>query len=71
METKQCICLEVKQGESTFNFYMPLGSTWGQAIDASYAILEQVKNMASQSIENSKPKVENAVEPEIMNVPGE
>lgn len=66
METKQNICLEVKKGEFTFSFNMPVGTTWGSALDASFDVLNYISTMAQQAVERAKP-IENH-EPEIVEI---
>jgi hypothetical protein len=57
METKQYIALEVQKGEFTFSFQMPTGSTWGNALDASFDILQKLNELSQQSIQALKPAV--------------
>jgi len=63
METKQYITLEVTKGDFTFSFQMPNGASWGNAIDASFDILQKLNELSQQSIQALKPA---AVEPEII-----
>ena len=58
METKQIISIEVKKDENIFSFNMPLGATWGNAIDASFEIIQEIHKLAAKSVENMKPKEE-------------
>lgn len=55
METKQCICIEVKKGDHTFSFYMPMGTTWGNSLDAAFEVLQQVHKLSEQSVSQAKP----------------
>lgn len=55
METKQYVHLEVTKGDHTFTFKMPLGSTWGQAVDAAFEIATHVSRLATDVIERSIP----------------
>jgi len=62
METKQYITLEITKGEFKFSFQMPHGASWGNAIDASFDILQKLNELSQQSIQALKPAV---VEPEL------
>ncbi len=53
METKQYVHLEVTKGDHTFTFTMPLGSTWGQAVDAAFEVATHVSKLATDVIERS------------------
>lgn len=55
METKQYITLEVTKGEFTFSFQMPQGASWGNAIDASFDVLQKLNELSQQSIQGLKP----------------
>lgn len=66
METKQYIVLEIKKGESTFTFNMPLGATWGSAIDAAFEALNHITALSKEAVEKAKPK--EAIDPEIVNL---
>ena len=55
METKQHVTLEVQKGVYTFVFHMPVGASWGNAIDASFDILQRLNQLAAQSAEQLKP----------------
>lgn len=65
MQTKQYITLEVTKGDFTFSFQMPNGASWGNAIDASFDILQKLNEMSQKSIQSLKPA---DVEPEVMAV---
>ena len=56
MEITQKICLEVKKGDQTFCFYMPVGTTWGNCIDAAFELLQEVSKMANQAVDAAKPQ---------------
>ena len=68
MDAKQCIVLEIKKGDHTFSFSMPVGSTFGTAIDAAFDILNHVRDLSTQAIEQAKqaqaPVEQPAVQPE-------
>jgi len=64
METKQYITLEVAKGEFTFSFQMPQGASWGNAIDASFEVLQKLNELSQQSVQALKP--EAAIEPEVV-----
>lgn len=55
METKQYITLEVTKGEFTFSFQMPHGASWGNAIDASFDVLQKLNELSQQSMQALKP----------------
>lgn len=54
METKQHITLEVKKDEFTFVFHMPNGASWGNAIDASFDIIQHINVLYKKSLESIK-----------------
>ena len=55
MEVKQHITLTTTKGDATFTFLIPVGTTWGNAVDAAHEILSEVCNMAKKSMEQSQP----------------
>lgn len=57
METKNNITLEVEKNGFKFVFHMPVGASWGSAIDASFDILQYVTELARQSTEKAKPEI--------------
>jgi hypothetical protein len=61
METKQHITLEVQKGDYAFVFHMPVGSSWGNAIDASFEILQRLNELAAQSAQQLKPVEQEGV----------
>lgn len=67
METKQYLALEVVKGDFTFVFQMPNGASWGNAIDASFDVLQKLNELALQSTKNLKPA--DPVEPELVEAP--
>jgi hypothetical protein len=67
MEVKQHITLTTTKGDATFTFHIPVGTTWGNAVDAAYDILTEVGNMAKKSMEQMKPASnDEAIEPTIV-----
>ena len=56
MEIKQNITLSVKKDDKEFIFIMPLGSTWGNSIDAAFEILQEINKLAQQAVESAKPQ---------------
>lgn len=55
MELKQNISIEVQKGDYTFVFHMPVGASWGNAIDASFDILQRLNELAKQSAQALNP----------------
>jgi hypothetical protein len=55
METKQVIVIETKKGDFTFRMELPSGSSWGNAIDAAYEILQQIGKMSQENTDRLKP----------------
>ena len=66
MEMKQYMTIEVEKGGFNFIFQMPNGASWGNAIDASFDVLQKLNELSLQSIQAQKPAVESIVEPEIV-----
>jgi hypothetical protein len=61
MELKQYITIEVKKSDSNFAFQMPNGSTYGNAIDAAYDILQKLHELSQQSSQSLKPAIDPVV----------
>ena len=55
MDVKQAIILENKKGDFTFTYVVPVGSSWGQALDSAYEILQQVSKMSQENADRLKP----------------
>lgn len=55
MEIKQLICVSSTKGQQVFSLHIPVGTTWGNAVDAASEILAEVCNMAKQSMDQAKP----------------
>lgn len=55
MELKQNVTMEVKKGDYTFVFHMPVGASWGNAMDASFDILQKLNELAKQSAQALNP----------------
>lgn len=55
METKQVVTLTVQKGDHHFSFSMPVGSSWGMAIDAAFDILNEVNALSARAVESAKP----------------
>jgi hypothetical protein len=67
MEVKQHITLTTTKGDATFTFHIPVGTTWGNAVDAAYEILTEVGAMAKKSMEQMKPTEDAAaIEPTLV-----
>lgn len=58
MNTKQTLTLEVEINEELCTFTMPVGITFGNAIDAAHQIYTEVIKMAAKAAENTKPRSE-------------
>lgn len=55
MEQKAVVNLEVKKGERTFVFTMPIGSPYGEAYDAAFNVLNEILEMSKKAVEAAKP----------------
>ena len=69
MEARQLISVSVTKGDQVFTFHIPVGTTWGNAVDAAYEILQEVGNMAKKSMEQAKSVLTEAEEPASNDVP--
>lgn len=56
MKTKQTLTLEVDINGEVCTFTMPVGITFGNAIDAAHQIYAEVIKMASTAAERTKPQ---------------
>ncbi len=61
MEMKQNISFEVEKGGFVFVLHMPIGASYGNAIDASFEMLQKLNELAQQSALALKP-AESVVE---------
>ena len=67
MTTKQTITVIASKGDQEFTFHMPVGTSWGNAVDAAWDIAQHVSDMARQSMQASKPVNEpEVVEPTLV-----
>jgi len=62
MDQRGLISLEVKKGDNTFVFLMPIGAPLGEAYDAAFECLQEILGMSQRAAEQAKP----AQEPELM-----
>jgi hypothetical protein len=62
MEVKQYVSIEIEKGGKVFTFNMPLGSTWGSAIDAAYEALDYVNKQAQEALLKAKPASTSAAD---------
>lgn len=56
MDQKAMVNLEVKKGERTFVFSMPIGAPFGEAYDAAFTVLNEIMEMSKKAVEQAKPK---------------
>lgn len=56
MEIKQIVSIEVTKNDQVFSFQMPVGTTWGSALDAAFEVLEKVKSMSDAAVDSLKPQ---------------
>ena len=68
MDVRQNITISMAKGVHVFTFIMPVGTTWGNAVDAANEVLAQVCNMAKQSLNQIPPATDTTtpVEPTIV-----
>lgn len=57
MEIKQAIVISVQKGDHFFSFTMPVGSSWGNALDASFDILSEVNKLSQQAVSSAQPSI--------------
>jgi hypothetical protein len=65
MEMKQYQVIEVTKGDSKFAFQILNGSTYGNAIDAAFDILQKLNELSQQASQNMKPVVATQMAEEI------
>jgi len=56
MEARQALEIESKKGDFSFRFYIPTGATWGNAIDASYEILQKISELQAEHLQRMHPE---------------
>ena len=68
MDIRQNITVTTTKGDHSFTFIMPVGTTWGNAVDAANEVLAQVCDMAKQSMNQipATPDTTTPVEPTIV-----
>ena len=66
--TQQTITITITKGEHDFTLHMPVGTSWGNAVDAAWDIAQHVSDMARQSMDASKPVTDepSSVETEVI-----
>jgi hypothetical protein len=62
MEIKNYIVFEVKKDDAVFSFHMPMGSTWGKALDANFEVMDHIQKFIDDAIEKSKPQKEKCAD---------
>jgi len=60
------VSLEIKKEDRTYSFLMPIGSPFGEAYDAAFAVLAEINKMSQEAVETAKreeddPKKESKV----------
>lgn len=55
MESKQYIKMTVTKGDHTFTFNMPVGCTWGTALDAAFDVLQEINALAKKYVDDTRP----------------
>jgi hypothetical protein len=60
MEIKQTVNIYIQKNDSTFCFSMPLGATWGNALDAAFDVAKEIISLSNKSIEENKSKLDDA-----------
>jgi len=54
MTAKTYVALEVEKNGHTYYFHMPVGVNYGEAYDASFAILEDVLALSKQAVDAAR-----------------
>jgi hypothetical protein len=62
MEIKNYIVFEVKKDDAVFSFHMPMGSTWGKALDANFEVMDHIQKFIDDAIQKSKPQKEKCAD---------
>jgi len=55
VEQKAVVNLEIKKGERTYVFTMPIGSPFGEAYDAAFNVLNEILEMSKKAADQAKP----------------
>jgi len=54
MIRKATVKIEVKKGDHTYEFIMPVGSPFGEAYDSAFEILQEISTMAKDAVSKVK-----------------
>lgn len=55
MELKSLVVIEVDKNDKKFSFSMPAGSSYGDAYDAAFEVLQQTVELAKKAADATKP----------------
>jgi hypothetical protein len=71
MQITQLVQIKVTKGEHDFTFHIPVGTTWGTAVDATNDLLLEVCEQAKKALGATKPAEEAPLEPEVVEGSGD
>jgi hypothetical protein len=60
--TAQAISVTITKDDLNFTYYIPVGTTWANAVDAAHLILTHVGELAKQSLAASQSMSQEATE---------
>lgn len=54
MDQKALVKLSMEKSERTYEFYMPIGSPYGEAYDAAFEMLQEITKMSQEAADKAK-----------------
>ena len=60
MEIKSAIILEVEKNERLYQFVVPVGAPYGEAVDTAYEVFVKLSELAQENIQKAKEAKEKA-----------
>lgn len=66
MDLRSEIVMEINKSERVYRFCLPVGAPFGEAHDVAHEIIAQILEMAKQSADSAKSKVDS--EKQVINV---
>ncbi len=58
MDIRQKVVFESKHGNHVFTFSIPSEASWGEALDASFAFMNEVKAQIARAVESNNSQLQ-------------
>lgn len=53
---KPIVQIEIQKGERVYTFQMPVGAPVGEALDAAFDVLDELRDLIHNAVSKSKPQ---------------